>query len=77
MILVLSWLLIDLGPLGLDEEIYNARAPCTWLVHVLRLQEYRLSNKSSPLELGDLPNSAAQLKSNHRFVDLFSPQPID
>ena len=31
---VLSWSLIDLGPLGLYEEIYNAHAPCTWLVHV-------------------------------------------
>ena len=28
--------LIDLGPLGLYEEIYNARVP--------RLREYRLSN---------------------------------
>ena len=24
----------NLGPLGLYEEIYDARAPCTWLVHV-------------------------------------------
>jgi len=34
----------DLGPLGLDEDIYKARDPCTWLVHVLRLREYRLSD---------------------------------
>ena len=26
--------MVDLGPLGLYEEIYNTRAPCTWLVHV-------------------------------------------
>ena len=42
--LIVSWWLIDLGPLRLDEEIYNARDPCTWLVHVLRLREYRLSD---------------------------------
>jgi hypothetical protein len=28
-ICVVSCWLIDLGPLGLYEEIYNARAPCT------------------------------------------------
>src|SRR6266550_8774397 len=28
-ILILSFSLIDLGPLGLYEEIYNARDPCT------------------------------------------------
>ena len=46
MILIVSWWLLDLGPLGLDEDIYNARDPCTWPVHVLRLREYRLSDKS-------------------------------
>jgi hypothetical protein len=29
MILILSWLLIDLGPLGLYEEIYKVRNSCT------------------------------------------------
>ena len=24
----------NLGPLGLYKEIYDVRAPCTWLVHV-------------------------------------------
>jgi hypothetical protein len=42
--LIMSWSLINLGPLGLYKEIYDARAPCTWLVHVLRHREYRLSN---------------------------------
>ena len=37
-------LFIDLGPLGLYEEIYDARTPCTWLVHVLRHRDYRLSD---------------------------------
>jgi len=27
-------LVVNLGPLGLYKEIYNARAPYTWLVHV-------------------------------------------
>jgi hypothetical protein len=49
MILVLSWSLLDLGPLGLYKDIDDARAPCTWLVHVLRLWEYRLSdNRHAP-----------------------------
>ena len=46
----MGWLIDDvddLGPLGLYEEIYDARAPCTWLVHVLRHREYRLSNTST------------------------------
>jgi len=46
MILILSWSLVDLGPLGLYEEIYNVRAPCTWLVHVSHALEYRLSDKT-------------------------------
>jgi hypothetical protein len=45
MILILSWSLINLGPLGLDKDIYNARDLYTWLVHVLRYREYRLSDK--------------------------------
>ena len=49
MILIVSWSLIDLGPLGSDEDIYSARDPCTWLVHVLRLQEYRLSDSITTL----------------------------
>ena len=44
MILIVSWSLVDLGPLGLDEDIYNARDLCTWPVHVLRHREYRLSD---------------------------------
>ena len=27
--LIVSWWLLDLGPLGLDEDIYNARDQCT------------------------------------------------
>ena len=27
MILIVSWSLLDLGPLGLDEDIYNTRNP--------------------------------------------------
>ena len=34
MILIDLIVLFNLGPLGLYKEIYNARAPCTWLVHV-------------------------------------------
>ena len=43
----MGWLIddVDLGPLGLDEDIYKARAPCMWLVHVLRHRGYRLSDK--------------------------------
>ena len=29
MMLILTWSLLDLGPLGLYEEIYDARTPCT------------------------------------------------
>ena len=43
-LILIVGVLIDPGPLGLYEEIYNARAPCTWLVHVLRLIEYSLSD---------------------------------
>jgi len=28
-VLIVSWSLVDLGPLGLDEDIYNIRNPCT------------------------------------------------
>jgi len=28
-VLIVSWSLVDLGPLGLDEDIYNTRDPCT------------------------------------------------
>jgi len=29
MILIMSWSVLNLGPLGLDEDIYNTRDPCT------------------------------------------------
>ena len=29
MILILSWSLLNVGPLGLDEDIYNARDLCS------------------------------------------------
>jgi len=51
MILIVSCSVIDLGPLGLDEDIYNTRGPCTWLVHVLRHREYRLSDNYTKLNI--------------------------
>ena len=53
----MGWLIddVDLGPLGLYEEIYDARTPCTWLVHVLRHREYRLSDTYTVLKkIGNL-----------------------
>ena len=56
----IGWLIDDVGlvlmvawpwPLGLYEEIDDARTPCTWLVHVLRHREYRLSDNSRFLPL--------------------------
>ena len=59
----LDLIVVDLGPLGLDEDIYNTRAPCTWLVHVLHHREYRLSlsHKSDPR--GEMRHGAALLLS--------------
>ena len=56
--------LIDPGPLGLYKEIYNARAPCTWLVYVSHALE-NTDYLTHPLSF-----ELFEVKANHLLVSV-------
>ena len=55
-------MMVDLGPLGSYEEIYNARAPYTWLVHVSHALE-NTDYLTPPLSF-----ELFKVKANHLLV---------
>jgi len=54
--------MVNPGPLGLYEEIYNARAPCMWLVHVSHALE-NTDYLTHPLSF-----ELFEVKANHLLV---------
>jgi len=65
--MILTWLLIDVSfvnprPLGLYKEIYNTRAPYTWLVRVSHALE-NIDYLTHPLSF-----KLFKVKANHLLV---------
>jgi len=65
--MILTWsffdlLMVDPGPLGLYKEIYNACAPCTWLIHVSHALE-NTDYLTHPLSF-----KLFKVKANHLLV---------